>query len=164
MSVWFTKATSTLASSGTITITFANTITSKAATCWEFTVSAGNTIRIVTGGATDVATDAGLDPPSIALSSLVSKEYLFVRAMAWEHDSSTNLTPTTNYTIFTNAVASTGVDATSQTVKGEFRILSATGDTSDPTRTIASGRDFADTYIALEEIVIRRSVMPIIFQ
>ncbi|RJQ37767.1 hypothetical protein C4552_00010 [Candidatus Parcubacteria bacterium] len=150
VSVWFTKASANLPATGTATITFANTITSKAATFWEFTVAAGNTIQVATGGATDLAEDADANPGAMTLSGLTSKEYLFVRATAIEARNN-EMPATANYTEFTLATADTSNANTSMHADGEFRILTATGDTSDP-GDIGASRDHAHVYLALEEV------------
>jgi len=147
VSIWFTKAASNLASGGTITITFANTITSKAASAWEFTVDSGKTLQIATGGSTTANIDADA-LPSMSLSSLSNKEYLFFRGVAQEQRN-TGLTATSSWTKISDAFANTGANGTSMAVLGEFRVLTATGATSLPRATIT---DNANILLALEEI------------
>ena len=148
VSVWVTKATGALTVLDTVTITLANTKTSKAASLWKFTVAAGSTVQVASGGAGDLATDGG-DAGSIALADLPSKEYLFFRGEAGENNGA-SYTPTANYTAITQAIADTGNNNTSMTAQGEFRILTGTGDTTDP--DTVNNRDWASTMLALEEV------------
>lgn len=148
VSLWFTKAASTLASSGTITITFANTITSKAASAWEFTVGGGKTLEIPVGGTATIADDN--DPPSnLVISGLASLERLYLRVTASERGS-LSWVAGTNFTAITQAIANTGTNITSMLVSGEFRINTSTGETSNPTATTRS--DCASVMVALEEV------------
>lgn len=147
VSVWYTKVTSEITATEAITATFSGSITSKAMVAWEFTVTSGAVITVEGSG--DLANDAA-DPGSIAISSLSSQEYLFVRAIASESSAGTLITVTSSYTTFGRFVANSGTSATSMGIRGEFRILTGTGDTSDPTLFSA---DHASTYIALKEAV-----------
>ena len=146
VSNWGVIPTTNLTSSDTVTITFANTITSKAANMWEFTIGAGNTVTVA-GNAADSGLDAS-DPASMAISGLSSQEYLFVRSIALEGNSG-NFTVTGSYTAFTLALANTGTASTSIFTRGEFRILTGTGDTSDPATSV--DLDHASIYLALKE-------------
>ena len=161
ISTWYFKPASTLATSSTVTITFANTITAKVARLWEFSIGASKIPAIATGGGATLAATQAENPGSITLSSLASKEYLFLRSIANESNANC-CTITTNYTALTASTANTGAVATSQRVWGEFRILTATGDTSNPTNV--GNTDFASTYLALEEVaagVTRRPIQAI---
>lgn len=148
VSVWFTKATTNLTTGGTVTVTLANTKTVKAATFWEFTIGGGNTLQVATSGAADLARDA-TTPGSLALAGLANKEYLFIRGIGTEHRTDV-VTATANHTKFTDAPADGGSAAASQTASGEWRILTGTGNTSNPSATTTSDR--ATTLLALEEI------------
>ena len=157
--VWVTRATTQFASCPTLTINFTSAITSKAVIFREFTAASGNTIKVASGGAVDANGDS-IDPPSMTISGLASKEYLFLRAIAAEYNSGTGITATANYTGYGVAVADTGSSTTSQNAFGEFRILSGTGDTSDPTK---ASFDSANTYLALEEVPLRQPMAVILF-
>lgn len=143
VSLYYCKITTQLTGASTITITFGSAITSKAVSGWEFTM-----------GGSDIAVErirfratAASDPVSMTLDDLPSREYLIFRARASETNNTT-FTATTNYTAITNAVANTGTAATSMAADGEFRIVTATTETSDPTKTSSDG---ADIMIALWE-------------
>lgn len=141
-SVWYSVLANQIPSGGTITITLANSVATRAASAWEFTKGAGSTVSV----AGSVQTNAGdaADPASMTISGLASKEYLFIRSCAVEINNSENFTPTASYTEFTEA--NQGFMASN----GEFRILTGTGDTSDP--STVSDQDNASVYFALEEI------------
>lgn len=174
VSLWRTKATTNLAIGGTVTITLANSKAAKAATLHEFTVGAGKTASIankgtcagLSGEGCHVLATSGTTPGSMTLLGLSSKEYLFFRPWAQESDSC-DATNTTNYTQLTGALANSGVTGTSMCADGEFRILTGTGDTSNPPAGV--NRQWASAYVALEEVDVaggatRRPVAPIIFQ
>jgi len=131
----------------TITTNFSSAITSKAIKLWRFSVAAGSTF-LVAGNATDVATDAST-PPSMAISSLTSGEYLFLRAEAAESNSATEWTVSSSYTNIPVVKADTGTAGTSMEVRGEFRILTGTGSTSAP--TLSGNVDRADIFLAIKE-------------
>lgn len=154
-SAWTYRAVANIASSAAVVFNLANSKASKVALGREFSVSAGNSLAIA--GSDEEAYDSAV-VGSLALSSLASKEYLFLRGLCRESESGTQITPTTNYTNWGIATANTGVSATSIQARGEHRVLTGTGDTSAP--TTGSG-DWVTFYIALQETG-RRSIAPII--
>jgi hypothetical protein len=141
VAIWKTRAASTLASAGTVTITFANSITSKTASFYEFTTGADVQVA---GNATDSESPAGAQ----VISSLANKEYLFVRGCGHENVTQA-MTNTTSYTLFGHIATSGSGAATNSSVYGEWRVLTGTGDTSDPAGMTG---DCANVFIALEEI------------
>lgn len=151
-----------------LTATLTTAEAAKAITCWEFSVGAGKTAQIA--GSIQVQADDGVDPSTMTISGLSSKEYLLIRATAGENNIADTWTATTNYTNFTQGVAGTadnGSNGTSMKVMGEFRILttdcSASACSSDPTH---SNNDSASVYFALEEVdeaASRRVAPPIIY-
>lgn len=142
VAIFYCKVTTQIETSDTITVTLANTHTAKCFSADLFTVS--GTISVA--GTADLAND-GADPGSMTISSLASKEYLFVRGIASESNDASPYTATANYTQFSaDQVADTGVSAASMSVHCEWRILTGTGDTSDPTLFSA---DHASAYVAL---------------
>src|SRR5207249_4490944 len=150
VSVWYSKASANLASGGNITVNLSGSIAAKAVTCWQFTMGAGNMIVLEGGGdKSDVQADAGL----ITLSGLPNTEHLFIRGTASEA-SGQSYTVSTNYTAFTHTSSTFagGATSTSMDARGEFRIFTATTDTTDPTMS-ASARDRASTMVALREVV-----------
>lgn len=143
VALYYSIITTQLTTGSTVTVTFGSAIACKAASGWEYTIGGSNLAveRIRFRGT------AAADPPSMTLDDLPSREYLIFRARATETNN-TAFTNTTNYTAITNAVANTGTLLTSMAADGEFRIVTATTETSDPTKTAADG---ADIMIALWE-------------
>src|SRR5947208_9906637 len=147
VSVWYSKASFNL--SGNITVNLSGSIAAKAVTCWQFTMGAGNTIVLEDGGdKSDVQADAGL----ITLSGLPSIEHLFIRGTASEASGQT-YTASTNYTAFTHTSSTFvgGSTSSSMDARGEFRIFTATTDTTDPAMS-STARDRASTMVALREV------------
>lgn len=144
------KITATIAIGGTITATFAS-ITAKGIVAKNFTVAAGSAIAVA-GTPQDVANDsASTTPGSLTISGLAaSTEYLFVRATALERPN-TPLTWTVTASHTTSGCTGTtgGNALTNMETCGEFRILTATSDTSNPTATAV---DSASTFIAFKEV------------
>lgn len=143
----------TLLSSGssTITLTTANTITDKVMQCIEFTIGAGNIITIE--GAIQTGASDNADAGSLTISGIVSLEYLFLRGIAPESNAATSMTATASYTLYPGAGCLntlTGGEASDMGSCGEWRILTATGDTSDPT-LVGTTNDNASIYMALKE-------------
>lgn len=151
IALWRTKATTNLTSAGTVTVTFKNTITAKSATLREFTVASGKTLAVAATSLATLAVDNGAvgsvtSPPS---GSLSNKEYLFYRATASERGTLT-WTATANYTKLTQGVADTGTNNTSLATNGEFRVVTATTETSNPSGS--QSVDHASLMVALEEV------------
>lgn len=144
VSLWMTRATTNLASGGTVTITFANTIVAKTASFYEFTVGAPLTIA----GSNQNVLDGGNGWGSLAISGLASAEYLFFRGLGKEGASNTGITPTTNYTGI-SGVRSDANSTSSVMCRGEFRIVTATGETSNPSLTVSA--DSVSAFVALVE-------------
>lgn len=144
ISIWSTRATTTLPPTGLITVTFSAAIAAKAFSGWKFT--APNDVEVAAVG--DRADD-GVDPGSIALSGLASQEYLWFRGIAGETPNTTQITPTASYTAISANQTSGGGAASNMGVRGEFRIVVATAQTSDPTWVAA---DHASVFLALREV------------
>jgi hypothetical protein len=146
--IFLTKATSTLSSGAAITINLAVAKTAKAVAGWQFSMNSARVLSVESGA--DLAND-GADGGSISLASLASREHLFVRGGAVESNGTT-YTASTNYTSFTHTSSTTsgGGAASNMGARGEFRILTGTGDSTDPT---TSSSDQASAYIAIAEDV-----------
>jgi hypothetical protein len=145
--VWWTKAIANLGNGSNITVNLSASITAKAVIGWVFSVGSGNTLS--QENQSDLAND-NADAGSITISGLSNIEHLFIRGIAVE-DNFTTFTATTSWTAFDHTGANTtGTPAASnQTARGEFRIVTATSGTSDPT---TSNSDQASTLIAFKEI------------
>lgn len=131
-SIWYCQLTNSIIFSNTLTINFNGSVTAKARQAYGFTVASGSTIGKVTGSG--LANDAA-DPGSITLSGLPSREYLFFRVTALEEASGATWTNTAGYTrLYNTAQGTTGGGAASNMSMGvEYKIVTATSETSDPT-------------------------------
>jgi hypothetical protein len=144
--IFYTKATTNLSSGSSITINLSVAKTAKAVAGWAFSMNSANVLSVESGA--DLAND-GADAGSITLSSLANREHLFIRGGAVESNGTT-YTASTNYTTFTHTSSTTsgGGGATNLGARGEFRILSGTSDSTDPT---TSASDQASAYVAINE-------------
>lgn len=144
VSLWASILANQIASSGTITANFSHSPASSAISAWEFTIGAGSTISV---SSLQVLANDFADPGSMAISGLSNVERLYFRATALERNTGI-WTVTASYTAISIGLANTGTSGTSMEVGGEFRILTGTGDTSDPTWAAA---DCASVYVAILE-------------
>ena len=147
--VYYTKATTSLATAQTITADFVSAITAKAISGWKFSVGAGNTVSIV-GIWTRVEPD-DTDFGSIIASGLPSQEYLFFRGDAGETGGGLGYTSTLGYTPLLNASTAGAGVRTNQFASGEFKIFNGTGETSDPLAAIVAGNK-ASAFIVFKEV------------
>jgi hypothetical protein len=151
VAVFRSRITTQLNSSGNITANFANSITARAMAGYRYTVGTGKTLRVA--GTIQYAATEAADPPSMAISGLTSKEYLFFRAIGFERDNddvAAQFVATTNYTTLAASGTTGAGAATNMSAGGEFRIVTATGETSNPSTSPGTG-DHAHLFIAFEE-------------
>ena len=132
----------------TVSVDLAAAKASKGLSCWEFTVGAGNTYSVI---GSEQKEDTSADAGALTIGSLSSAEHLWVRAIASETTNAAIGTQTTSYTVFTSTQATTGTEATSMGIAAEFRIVTATTETSNPTMSDTSA-DRASSMIALDEV------------
>lgn len=157
-SLWWTKVTTQIDTSDSITFTGDTAVTAKVIAVWEVTVGAGNTVQVAAGGTVFLEETATTNPAALVLSGLNSKEYFFVGVMTAEEET----VPWTESSsdAFTNVFASEGISsgpaggvATNVTVFAAYRIATATGTTFDvnyPGTTC----DKALAVIAFEEVTV----------
>lgn len=135
-----------LGNGGVITVNHSS-VNDVALRAWEFTL---DTDAIGVYGTLQVLANDAADPGSMTLGSLVSDEYLFLRLTSTEGETTTGYTVTTNYTSIDPLASSTaGAAAGNIVLSGEFRIVTATTSTSDPTFT---AEDSASIMFALREV------------
>lgn len=152
VSVWFSKlATQLNGSTDSITLTTASAVTAKAIFAAEFAIGVGSVISLV--GTCQTLANDNADAGSQTISGLASQEYLFVRGIATESRQATSMTATSGYALFgidgcENTAGGTG--ASNIGACGETRILTGTGDTSDPTLADTTN-DNASVFVALKE-------------
>jgi hypothetical protein len=145
-SVWVCNVLAALATTSTITINFGTAVLDKCATMHEFSVAAGTYLDFtLTPQYQAVNAAAGFG--SSSYSALASKERLYVRGMGKEVSNTTNITPSTGYTVMTNARSRNNTLA--MTVYGEFKIGTTTAETSNPTLAVTG--DTSSVFIGLEE-------------
>ncbi len=133
---------STYASGGSVTINFGSSITSKAGIIRQVTNASGT--AVVAGS---IQYGSGAGSPSLTLSGLPSREYLFFRAMATEAET-TGLSVSSGFTAGGGSKTATGSGATGQSVVTEFKFATATGATSSP--LLGSG-DSVGMFVAFAE-------------
>jgi hypothetical protein len=146
-SCWYSRLTSQLTSGGTITVNFSGTVTAMCCSGWEFTVGAAVTAAAApVGSATTTANGYG----SVAFSGLSSANRVYFRVMGRETNiaDTTQITPSTNFTAIT-AIRSHN-SAASVCLRGEFRVNTSTGETSNPS-IVNNAQDSSGIFIALEE-------------
>ena len=149
--IYFSKITTTLTTSDTVTANFASAVTAKAIAIHEYSMSTGTSITVA-----GTATQAGTSSTSVSMtiSGLTSQEYLWIGGVAVEGPNGDTFTQYTDYTTLgpgTSSCGTSGMNAASNMViRGGFRIFTGTSDTYDPTLGIA--HDFAGGYVALGEV------------
>lgn len=150
VSVWY-KYVNTLIGSGNdeIVITCNASVAAKAAGCYIFTC---------TGGQVNVAASSGAvsdtDPPSMTISGLSSREYLFIRADATERGNYGYGADATYTSFNANTTTSPG-NQTDISIGSEYRIYTGTGDTTDPTTGTPQS---ASVYIAFVDAALATNV------
>lgn len=152
VSLWMFDATGTNSSGTVFTFNFSTaTPVDKAILGGKFTkTSSSYSARAVPGSAAQTqAVDAAVDFGSSTISGLTSAEHLYFRAMGKEANTTTALTPTTNFTQQT--LTRSRNNAAAVVVVSEYRINTSTGETSNP--TLAVSGDTASVFQAVEEYI-----------
>lgn len=149
IAVWYTLITNQLLDTDTITSNYSASVTAKAAVAFYLNIATGNTLSVA---ASSTLVNDNADAGSMTLSGLTSKEYLFVRAVASETDTQA-ITATANYSAISQAARSGtgGSEKGHMSYGSEFRVLTGTGDTSDPTMSDTTA-DRASLYVAFQEV------------
>ena len=155
VSLHFSKLTATLITgTDTITCNYGSSLTDRVIDLVaEFTIGAGNVVSIV--GTPQGEASNGGDAGALTISGLTSAQYLFVRGVATESNAATSMTATASYSlpIFPSDGCDNtggGGEASDMGACSEYRILTGTGDTSDPT-LVDITNDNASVYVALQE-------------
>jgi hypothetical protein len=127
-------------------ITFASARVQKAASMWVFSKAANvpivQNVAAITNGV-----DASNGFGSVAFTGLPSLARLYFRALGKEANSTTQITPSTSFTAITANRSSNTTAAI--LVRGEFRVVTATAQTSNPTLNVSG--DTAGIFLALVE-------------
>lgn len=151
VSLWFARSDISVASGATLTVTFAAATVAKAIASESFRKTAGFISTLYQKDATySSEVDAG-DTGAITAGSLRNTEHLFIRATAVEGPTATS-TVTSGYTAGAQNIATAGgVADTNVAIVVEWRILTATTSTSDPTLTDTT-TDTAAVFAAITEV------------
>jgi hypothetical protein len=149
ISLWLFYATAANNVGTVFTINLSGNITDKCALMWGFTHAANTRLTLTTGITNPITSEVnGANGfGSSAFSGLSNLSRLYFRTLGKEANSTTALTQTSGYTL-SNAIRSRN-NAAAQLGRGEFRIITATGETSNP--TLAVSGDTAGLFVALEE-------------
>jgi hypothetical protein len=142
----------------TITLTVSSAAIAKGFQLFSAQVGGGNTLALAAGNATNGALSSSY---SVAISSLASKEYLFVGVAGAEEEVSTAITTDTGYTVLgigTIGSGTAGAANTNVIARGGYLITTATGDTFDNTGLSAADR--ATLLVALEEVTPAAEALP----
>jgi hypothetical protein len=151
-SIWLFEATGTVNTGTTITVNFSNNVTDKCCSFWKYTVGAGAKLVLNRTGAdlgvitSEVNGSNGFGSSAFAGLSNISR--LYFRGLGKEANSTTDLTVSSGFTLIT--LTRSRNNAAAVIVRGEFRIVTATGETSNP--TLAVSGDTAGLFLALEEV------------
>jgi fibronectin-binding autotransporter adhesin len=147
-SIWYSTITSQLTgASSTITVNFSNAASrdkSAVGGSGAFTIGAGSVVSVQ--GTNTLAND-GADPGSLNFTT-PNEEFLRVRGIAGETNSTTALTNTAGFTSTDSSQTSGGGATANMAVRGEWIISTGTGAASDPTWTAV---DCASVYVAFKE-------------
>ncbi len=142
-SVWASKLSSAI--TGNITCTLGASQSAKVLIISEFTVAASKTFS----SAGTARTSGASGTPSATISGLTSAEYLFIGALGVEGPSGDSHTEDADYTQNNRSGTTGGGAAGNITGNSARRVVTATGDTYNPTIT---SRDWVDILVALEEV------------
>lgn len=145
--IFYTLATVELSTGMYMTINNTTAETARAGTCHEFTVQSN---AVVTSTGTEQKEDSTGDAGPLTLGSLGSGEHLWIRGMAAETGNGDISIVSVSWSKIAASNLDTGTEATSMSAVGEYRILSATTATSDPTMNDTTA-DRASSLIALNE-------------
>lgn len=146
-SLWYSLLSSQLASGSVITVNFSNSASrDKSVIISEvFSVATGNTVAVE---ATNSLANDGADPGSLNATT-ANIACLRFRGIASETNSTTSLTPTTNWTPVSANQTAGGGAAANMAARAEFIISTGTSSASDPTFVAA---DTASVYVAFKEV------------
>jgi len=140
-----------LTTGSTVTANFVSNRTDKCGVLYEYSITSWEVV-VTPGTVTGNGTDASNGFGSAAITSLSSAERLYFRGLGKEVNTTKELTVTSNFT--TIPAARSRNNALAVILRGEFRINTSTGETSNP--TLAVSGDTAGLFVALEE---KRSIL-----
>ncbi|MGQ0565590.1 MAG: hypothetical protein ACT4OK_11035 [Gemmobacter sp.] len=149
-SLWIFDASGSVPTGTTITINLAEAVVDKCCSGHVFARDSDKKLRIVAGSSPQFSeVDAATGFGSSTISGLTSKQYLFIRALGKEANSTGNITPTSSYGTF--GAQRSRNDASAVLVRGERRVVTTTSQTSNPSMSVTG--DTAGIFVAIEEYV-----------
>lgn len=146
-SVWYLQNSAAVSTGATVSITLANSVTAKVASGFTFTMNNSNTLTVEstkTFGVCDAC-----NTPSLSLTGLTSREYLWVYSYSGEYGDAT-FTASSGWTGWVHTAATGGPGASRYQGGGQFLVATATGQSSIQPST-DTGRDWAAHLVALYE-------------
>lgn len=152
-SVWVFHSTGSNPIGTAFNISFTSAVVEKASTMWAYSKTPGTSIILDPAASPNPVSNevnGAVDFGSASFSGLsATRQRLYFRGLGKEANSATLLTATTN---FTRTGQSRSQNAASAVlVRGEFRINSSSGETSNPTLSVSG--DTAGVFLALIETV-----------
>jgi hypothetical protein len=153
ISVWSFRATANNPIGTVFTLAYANAIVEKASTMWSYSVTPGTTLILDTAPPTNPISNevnGANDFGSISFVGLpATRQRLYFRGMGKEANSAVALTPSAGFTITGRTRSQNAASAV--IVRGEFRISTSSGETSNPGQAVVG--DTAGLFLALVESI-----------
>jgi hypothetical protein len=144
--LWMCNVTNQLTTANTITVTFAANVTHKSMALWEYSVAAG---AILVESATPVPNEStGTGFGSVNFAGLPSLQRLYFRALAKQANNTGTITSANGFTSHALNIRSQN-NASAIAQRGEYRINTSTGETSNPTWAITGNT--GNVFAAFEE-------------
>ena len=145
--IWIARITTQLTTANNVTVTFAGAVTHKSMLLWEFSVTAGN--KLVESTTEVPNSTTGVNGfGSVNFAGLPSIQRLYLRALAKQANITTTITSANSFTSQGLAIRSQN-NASAIAQRGEYRINTSTGETSNP--TLANTGNTGNVFVALEE-------------
>jgi hypothetical protein len=145
--IWIARITTALTTANNVTVTFGGAVTHKSMLLWEFSVAAGAKL-ILSTSAVPNSTSAVNGFGSVNFAGLPSLQRLYLRALAKQANITTTITSANSFTSQGLAIRSQN-NASAIAQRGEYRINTSTGETSNP--TLANTGNTGNVFVALEE-------------
>ena len=147
-SVWYTFATSAIASGATITATFTTAASADASAMTARHFSVGGIGVAIEGTPGTLVSNTNADPGSLNVTTS-NIACLRIRGIASQVGNNTNLTPTATWTAWANGNSATTGTTLEMCARAEHLISTGTGAASDPTYVSAI---YASAYVAFREV------------
>lgn len=155
VALWLGEITAAIPfASYSLNINFSTAIVDKCSSMWVFSRAAGSAAQLAAPPVTN-STDGAVGYGSAAFTGLPSANRLYFRALAKEANGTTQLTPSTGFTALTTSRSRNNTLAV--LARGEFRLNTSTGETSNPTLAITG--DTTGIFVAIDEVLARPALV-----